>query len=153
MKYSFHNVILSCHYSATANSEDSTKFNSSSPKLAGWCLETLLILPNWIFVHKYIARTTQKIQPPYFWERMFTAPLHNDGHNSSVAFVFVAVGIYLPSRCLARNVYFDFTIAAFRRHITKCWVRAWLKCEMGTATIKYFAYLMRNETASISKWE
>jgi hypothetical protein len=30
---SFHRLIPLCHYSAAANSEDSTQFNSSAPKL------------------------------------------------------------------------------------------------------------------------
>jgi hypothetical protein len=35
-----------------------------------------------------------------------------------VAYVFVAVGTCLPSRCLAMNVYSGSTILAFRRRIT-----------------------------------
>jgi hypothetical protein len=45
-------------------------------------------------------------------------PLHSNGSYSSVACVFVAEGTYLPSRCLAMNVYPDFTIPAFGRHVT-----------------------------------
>jgi hypothetical protein len=49
---------------------------------------------------------------------MFTAPLHNNGSFSIFACVFVATGLCLPSRRLAVNVYFNFAIAAFGRHVT-----------------------------------
>jgi hypothetical protein len=37
-----------------------------------------------------------------------------------VAYVFVAAGTCLPSRCLAMNVYSGSAIPAFRRHVTIC---------------------------------
>jgi hypothetical protein len=49
---------------------------------------------------------------------LFTAPLYGNGSYSVVTCVFVAAEICLPSRCLAMNVYSDFTIPAFVRHIT-----------------------------------
>jgi hypothetical protein len=45
-------------------------------------------------------------------------PLHRNGSLSIVACVFVAAGMCLPSRCLAMNVYSDFAIPAFGRHVT-----------------------------------
>jgi hypothetical protein len=49
---------------------------------------------------------------------LFTAPLHSNGSYSSVVCVFDAVGMCLPSRCLAVNVYSDFAIPAFGHHVT-----------------------------------
>jgi hypothetical protein len=43
---------------------------------------------------------------------VFTALLHSNESYSIVACVFVAAGICLPSRCLAMDVYSDFTIPA-----------------------------------------
>jgi hypothetical protein len=68
-----------------------------------------------ILLCNHFVRTTQKIQPLYCWEGMFTALLHSNGSNSTVACVFVAAGMCLPSRCLAVNAYSDF---AFGRHVT-----------------------------------
>jgi hypothetical protein len=47
----------------------------------------------------------QKTQPLYYWECLFTAPLHSNGSYSNVACVFVAAEMCLPSRYLALNVY------------------------------------------------
>jgi hypothetical protein len=41
---------------------------------------------------------------------------------SIVGCVIVTVGMCLPSRCLAMNFYSDFTIPAFRRHVTRQFV-------------------------------
>jgi hypothetical protein len=49
---------------------------------------------------------------------VFTAPLHSNVSYSTIACVFVVAGMYLPSRCLAMNVYSDVTIPAFRHHVT-----------------------------------
>jgi hypothetical protein len=49
---------------------------------------------------------------------MFTVPLHSNGSYSIVAWVFLAAGMCLPSRCLAMNVYSDFIIPAFGHHVT-----------------------------------
>jgi hypothetical protein len=86
--------------------------------LAGWRLETRLTLLNWTLLCNYITQTTQKMQPLYCWEGVFTKPLHSNGSYSIVPCVFVAAGMCLPSRCLAMNVYSDFTIPAFARHVS-----------------------------------
>jgi hypothetical protein len=49
---------------------------------------------------------------------MFTAPLHNNGSYSIVACIFFAAGVCLPNLCLAMDVYSDFAIPAFGRHVT-----------------------------------
>jgi hypothetical protein len=49
---------------------------------------------------------------------MFTAPLHSNGSYYIVAWVFVAAGMCLPSRCLAMNVYSDLNVPAFGRLVT-----------------------------------
>jgi hypothetical protein len=49
---------------------------------------------------------------------VFTVPLHSNASYSIVACVFVAMGMCLPSSCLAMNVYSDLTIPAFGRHVT-----------------------------------
>jgi hypothetical protein len=54
----------------------------------------------------------------YCWEGVFTLPLHSNGSYSIVACVFVVAGMCLPSRYLAMNVYSDFAIPAFGRHVT-----------------------------------
>jgi hypothetical protein len=41
-------------------------------------------------------------------------------NNSIVAYVFVAAGTCLPSRCLTMNLYSGSNIPAFRRHVTIC---------------------------------
>jgi hypothetical protein len=60
----------------------------------------------------------RKTQPLYCWEGMFTAPLPSNESFSIVACVFVVEGMSLPIQCLAMNIYSDFTIPAFGRHIT-----------------------------------
>jgi hypothetical protein len=44
--------------------------------------------------------------------------LHSNESYSIVACIFVAAGMCLPSRCLAMNIYSDFIIQAFGRHVT-----------------------------------
>jgi hypothetical protein len=68
--------------------------------------------------YNQVARTTQKTQSLYCWERVFTARLHRNGSYSIVACVFVAAGMCLRSRCLAMNAHFDFASPAFGRHVT-----------------------------------
>jgi hypothetical protein len=88
---------------------------------AGWRLETQLSLATDSFrtlLYNDFALTTQKTQPIYCLEGVFTAPLHSNGSYSIVSCVFVAAGICLRSRCLAMNVYSDFTTLASRRHVT-----------------------------------
>jgi hypothetical protein len=69
-------------------------------------------------LYKYFAGTTQKTQPLYCWEGVFITPLNTNGSYSIFACVFVAAGMCLPSRCIAMNVYSDFTIPAFDSHVT-----------------------------------
>jgi hypothetical protein len=91
---------------------------SQANVLAGWRLETQPTPLNWTLLYNHFARTTQKTQPPYCWEGVITVQLHSNGSYSIVACVFVAAGMCLPSRCLAMNVYSDFTIPAFGLHVT-----------------------------------
>jgi hypothetical protein len=75
-------------------------------------------LLNWTLLYNYFACTTQKTKPLYWWEGVFTAPLHSNRSYPIVAFVFVAAGMCLPSLCLTMNVYSDFNIPALGRHVT-----------------------------------
>jgi hypothetical protein len=98
---------------------DSIQFLCSQAHiLAGWRLETQLILLYWTFLYNHFARTTQKTQPLCCWEGVFTASLHSKGSYSIVACVFVEEGMFLPSRCLAMDVYSDFSIPVIGRHVT-----------------------------------
>jgi hypothetical protein len=45
--------------------------------------------------------------------------LHRSGIFSIVVFMFVSAGTYLPSCCLAINVYSGSVIPVFRRHVTR----------------------------------
>jgi hypothetical protein len=69
-------------------------------------------------LYDHFARTMRKTQPLNCWEGVFTAPFHSNGSYSIVVCVFVSTGICLPCRCLEMNVYSDFTIPAFERHVT-----------------------------------
>jgi hypothetical protein len=101
------NFFLSFHYSATAKSEDSTEFNSSAPRLLPWqagvselystqFYAATASFGNLSYIH--FARTTQKTQPLYCWQGLFTRLLHSNGRYSFVACVFVAAEMCLPSR-------------------------------------------------------
>jgi hypothetical protein len=57
-------------------------------------------------------------QPLYCRAGVFTEPMHSNGSYSIVACAFVASGVFLPSRCLAMNVYSHFIIPTFGHHIT-----------------------------------
>jgi hypothetical protein len=123
MKCSLHRLIPFLAFSATANSEDSTQFNSSAPKLISWQaaisnLDSSLNFLNRNLLCNHFTRTTQKTQPFYCLVGVSTALLHSNGSCSIFARVFVAAGMCLPSRCLAINVYSDFTVPAFGRHVT-----------------------------------
>jgi hypothetical protein len=112
MMSSFHSSVLFLfHYSAAANT---IQFRGSKARIqAGWSLETGLnstsitarfgILP-----YNHFARITRKTQPLYFWECAITVPLHSNGNYLS------DFCVSLPSRCLAKNVYYDF----LGRHVT-----------------------------------
>jgi hypothetical protein len=99
---------LSYRYSATAN----------SIQFLCWRLEIRLTLLNWSLLYNHFAGTTQKTLPLYCREDVFTEPLHRNGRYSIVAWVLVAAGMCLPSRCLAINFYTDMTIPAFGRNVT-----------------------------------
>jgi hypothetical protein len=116
MKYSFHGLIhfLPLFYSCQFRRFDSIQFLCYHDQiLAGWRFETLLDSTQLNF-----ARTTQKTQPLYCRESVFTAPFPNNGSYSIISCVFFAAGIFLPSRFLAMNIYSDFIIPAFGRHVT-----------------------------------
>jgi hypothetical protein len=97
------------------------QFNSSAPKLTSrqaGVSELDSTLLDWTPIYNRFARTTQKTQPLYCREDVFTAPLLNDGSYLIVACVFVAAGMCLPSSYLTMDVSSDFTIPAFGRHVT-----------------------------------
>jgi hypothetical protein len=66
----------------------------------------------------YLLCTNHTENSLYYWEGVFTAPLHTNGSYSIVVCVLVAVGTCLPSCCLEMNVFSDFTIPAFGRYVT-----------------------------------
>jgi hypothetical protein len=66
----------------------------------------------------------QKTLPFFCWEGVLTAQLHSNGSYSIVACVFVTAVMCLPSRCVAMNVYSDFSIPALGRHVTLFTVKA-----------------------------
>jgi hypothetical protein len=78
--------------------------------------ETRLTLLKWTF-YNHFARTTQKMQSLYCWEGVFTEPLQSNGSYWTVVYIFVAAVRCLRIRCLAMNVYSDFTITDFGRHV------------------------------------
>jgi hypothetical protein len=120
MKSSFHSLILFLPLFCKCNLRrlDSIQFNSSAPKRIYWQAgvsnSTRLRLLRWSLLYNHYARTTQKIQPLYFLEDVFTAPFHSNGSYSIVACVFVAAGMCLPGHCLAMNIYSDFDNTGFR---------------------------------------
>jgi hypothetical protein len=98
---------------------DSIQFLCSHAHIrVSWSLETGLILLNWPLLYNHFARTTHKTQFLNCREGVFTTPLHSNESYSIVACVIVAAGMFLPSSCLAMDVFFDFTIPAFGRHAT-----------------------------------
>jgi hypothetical protein len=137
MKSSFHNPIpfLPLFCSRQFRRLDSVRFLCSQAHiLAGWRLGTRLDYPldglNWTLLHKHSERTTQKTQSLYCREGMFTSLLHSNGSYSIVACEFVVGGMCLPSRCLAINVYSDFAIPAFGRHVTIFLHSKWFKISL-----------------------
>jgi hypothetical protein len=112
-------LAISSQSSSTADSLSCISRCSQAHILAGWRLETQLSLLNWNHLYNHFASTTQKLQPLYCWEGVFTAPLHSNGSYSIVCVrVIVVAGMCLPSRCLAMNVYSDFTVPVFGHHVT-----------------------------------
>jgi hypothetical protein len=130
--------LLNARLTAHLELRDSVQFFCPQAHiLAGWCLETRLALLSSTLLYKIFARTTQRTQPLYFLEDAFTAPLHING---IVAWVFVLEGMCLPSRCLAINVYSDFTIPAFARQVTvSLWYCMATKATITALPIKVFA--------------
>jgi hypothetical protein len=76
----------------------------------------ILTLLNWTPLYNHFARMMQKTYPFCCWEGVLTASLHNNGSYSIVVCVFVVAGTYLPSRCLAINVYWLHN-SGFRRNV------------------------------------
>jgi hypothetical protein len=54
----------------------------------------------------------------YCYRGAFTSTLHTNGSSFIVACVFISAGTYLPSCCLAMNVYSGSAIPPFRAHKT-----------------------------------
>jgi hypothetical protein len=96
-------------------------FCSQAHILAGWRLETrlhsMLLLPASELFFITTLHGPRRKQPMYCWEGVFTAPLHSNGSYSTVACVFVAAGMCLPSRCLAMD-FSNFNLPTFGRHGT-----------------------------------
>jgi hypothetical protein len=69
---------------------------------------------------RYIApgRIHTKHRFLYCCEGVFTVPLHRHRSYSIATCVFIAAGMCLPCSCLAKDVSSDFTIPAFRHHVT-----------------------------------
>jgi hypothetical protein len=128
MKSSFHSLIpfLPLFCNCQFRRFDSIQLLCSQAHIpAGWHLETRLTLLNWTLLYNHFAWTTQKTQPLYCWEGMFTTPLLSNGSYSIADCVFVVAGIRLPSHCLAINVSSDFTVPAFGRLVT---FSSWTSC-------------------------
>jgi hypothetical protein len=81
--------------------------------MAGWGLETRLYCSQLNTSFNHFARTTQKTQPFWTLEGVFTALLHSNSSYSIVACIFVGAGMCLPRRCLVMYVSSDFTIPDF----------------------------------------
>jgi hypothetical protein len=92
--------------------------------LEGWRLETLLdsILLYLVrfgnLPYNNFTWTTQKTQPFSCWKDVFAAPLHSNRSYLIVVCIFISAGMCLSSRCLAMDIYSDFTVPAFGPHIT-----------------------------------
>jgi hypothetical protein len=71
------------------------------------------------------------------FEGAFTASLNSNRSYSIVACVFVAAEMCLPSRCVAMNVYSDFTIPVFGRHVT---IRKLIQIERYILTTYHMIY-------------
>jgi hypothetical protein len=66
---------------------------------------------------------------------VFTAQLHRNGSYFTVACVFVAAGIGLPSRCLAMIACSHFTIPAFGRHVTVLFTAHKIAADVGVCNV------------------
>jgi hypothetical protein len=122
MRSSLHCLIpfLSLFCSCQLRRLDSIQFLCSQARIpTGWDLETRL---DYNFTNEFLFLTTLhgprrkhslSIVGKACLQRRCIAESY-----SIVACVFVAAGIYLPSRCLTMNVYSDFSIPAFGFHVT-----------------------------------
>jgi hypothetical protein len=114
MKSSFHSQIPFLPLYCNGQLNSISLLPSSYPsKLESRSLLTLL--------YNHFARMTQewrRKQLLYCWEDVFTGLLHGNGSYSTVVCVFVAAGMRIPSRYPAINIYSDFTILTFGRHVT-----------------------------------
>jgi hypothetical protein len=118
MKPSLHSLIIFlllfciCQLSSIASSypDRVTPRNSTLFYVAPVSFKTLL--------HNHFAKITQKTQTFCCWKGVLTAPLRSNGSTSIAACAFVAARMCLPIRCLTMNVYSDFAIPAFGRHVT-----------------------------------
>jgi hypothetical protein len=85
--------------------------------------ETPSILSRLALDLRYIASGRIQQKTPFrnnssTYRGVFTSPLHRNGSSSIVVCVFISAGTWLPSFCLAMNVYSSSAIPAFRRHVT-----------------------------------
>jgi hypothetical protein len=132
-----YSLINSCHFfsitfdrhfsqfpAAADNSGTHLNSNPSAPKLISWQAGVSKLYSSLqaaeLFLLATVARTTQKTQPLYCSEGLFTAPLRNNENYSIVACVFIIVGMCLLNSCLAMDVSSDFTIPDFGRRVTIC---------------------------------
>jgi hypothetical protein len=123
MKSSFNSLSLSLSLFCNCQFRglNSVTFLCSQPHiLEVWRLETRLPqLPcsaKWLQDNSS-ARTTQKTQP-LLLRRRVSSPLHSNESYSIIACVFFVAGLCLLSRYVVMNVYSDFAVPAFWRHIT-----------------------------------
>jgi hypothetical protein len=113
MKSSFHSLIPFLPLFCNCQFRRLGSIQFQAHILAGWRLKTRLNstrLPKLILLFRHFAWTTRKTQPLYCWEGVLIAPFHSNEMYSNWACIFFALGMGLPSRCLAMNVYSDFTI-------------------------------------------
>jgi hypothetical protein len=139
MKSSFHSLIpflpLLCNFQFRRL--ESIEFLCSQAQIqAGWCLETRLDydFSNEIFFITTLHGPPRKHTLSIFGKARLRSRCIATEISSVVACVFVAVGMSLPSRCLAMNVYSDLTIPAFGRNATK-YITSLLLCEFVLSSV------------------
>jgi hypothetical protein len=112
MKSSLTAQFLSCHYSAASNSEDSTQFNSSAPKLMSWQAgvskleSTRLKLTRTAFFVPFITPRHEPRRKHGFY-LLVRACLLTCCFSKEVLLLrtYTSAGMCLPSRCLAMGLY------------------------------------------------
>jgi hypothetical protein len=100
MKSSWHSLILSCHYSATASSDDSTHFHSSTPEphmQAGWHPETRLSSTITLLYCPTLCTDPTENTTSIVKETCLLIPCVA----MDLLLLRACAGICLPSRCLA----------------------------------------------------